>query len=297
METAALEVGALEALLPVLVQARAELNRDLAAWINAGKATDRYTPQAYRQSILGIEAAMGTAQAMLREGMLGALVNGDAMARMLANTHAARELLAFANAGAIDLNPSVPVKVASVLNSGRNAPMERYETSAARYAGQVGLDIRRNLAVGVVRGENLDELVARLQRIGGPRGIVALRGIAGTVGAITEVIPEGLFRRYEYWAERLVRTELAHAYTEQMQDIRLELLPDFPDMVRRWDAAADRATCARCSLMHGTTSDPRTDKFPGDVDVPLHPNCRCRAGLWIPGWERFLGPGALRPRA
>lgn len=26
-------------------------------------------------------------------------------------------------------------------------------------------------------------------------------------------------------------------------------------------------------------------------------NCRCRAGLFRPGWERYLGPDAMRPRA
>jgi hypothetical protein len=79
-ETAALGLEGMRDLLPVLAQARQELDRDLAAWLSRGKATDRWTPQAYRQSLLGIDAAMTTAQELLRTGLLGALVGGDATA-------------------------------------------------------------------------------------------------------------------------------------------------------------------------------------------------------------------------
>ena len=144
--------------------------------------------------------------------------------------------------------------------------MARYETSAARYAGDVARDIRRHLAVGVVRGETNDQLVARLQAHGGPRGVVATRGIAGTAGAVLEVIPEGLFRRYEYWAERLVRTELAHAYTEQVQDIRHELLPDFPDMVRRTGRRADRPTCGLSGLLASGSEGGQPGNLSGRFD-------------------------------
>lgn len=289
LEAADLDAQAMRELRPLLAAARDELNRDLAAWMAAGKAGDRWTPQSYRSSMLALEASMTSMDYSLTTGLASILGRHDAIARALANTHTARELLRFAQAEHIDAAPTVPLKVASILVSGRHAPMERYQTSAARYAGQVGKDIRRELAIGVLRGETNDQLIARLARHGGPRGLVALRGIAGTVGAITEVIPEGLFARYDYWGERIVRTELAHAYNEQIQDIRAGMLADFPDLVRRWDSTADGRTCARCQEMSGRTSDPKTDRFPGDVDVPLHPNCRCRAGLWRPDWARLVG--------
>jgi hypothetical protein len=41
--------------------------------------------------------------------------------------------------------------------------------------------------------------------------VVARRGVAGEPGAVTEVIAEGLFKRYRYWACRIVRTELQSA--------------------------------------------------------------------------------------
>lgn len=296
-EAAALDAPAMAAMTPILTQARSELNRDLAAWVAAHKGDERYTPQAYRQSLLAIQASMDSMTAHLAGGMAGALVRYDGIARTLANTHTAQEFLAFAATDTVALNPTVPVKIAQVLATGRRAPMARYETSAARYAGQVAADIRRELAVGVVRGENLDQLVARLRAHGGPRGPVALRGVAGQPGAEVEVIPEGLFARYEYWAERLVRTELAHAYNEQVQDIGTELRGSaVPDMVRRWDASFDGRVCVRCGEMNGKTTDPKTDLFSGDVDVPLHPNCRCRAGLWRPDWERVLDPNYRPPR-
>lgn len=290
-EAAALERAAMEALLPVLQQARGELNRDLARWINTGAGDARYTPQAYRNSLLAIDASMNAMNTTLTPALVRVLGDFDGIARRLANTQTARELSMFAQPGFSDVLPDVPVRVAAGLVTSRNAPMARYETSAARYTGQVARDIRRELAVGVVRGESLTDLTLRLQRLGGPAGAVAVQGIAGTVGAVVEVIPEGLFNRYEYWAERLVRTELAYAHNEQLQDIANDLRAneDMPDLTRRWDASADGRLCPRCQDMHGVTADPRTDVFPGGIDnPPLHPNCRCRAGLWRPSWERFM---------
>ena len=290
-EAAALERAAMEALLPVLQQARGELNRDLARWINSGAGDARYTPQAYRNSLLAIDASMDAMNASLTPALVRVLGDFDGIARRLANTQTARELAMFAQPGFSDVLPDVPVRVAAGLVTSRNAPMARYETSAARYTGQVARDIRRELAVGVVRGESLTDLVTRLQRLGGPSGAVAVQGIAGTVGAVVEVIPEGLFNRYEYWAERLVRTELAHAHNEQLQDIAddLRVNEDMPDLTRRWDASSDGRLCPRCQDMHGVLADPKTDTFPGGIDnPPLHPNCRCRAGLWRPSWERFM---------
>lgn len=303
-EAASLDAQAMAAMLPVLEQARSELNHDLGAWIAAGKGSDRYTAQAYRSSMLGIDSAMNAMRGRLTPALAAVLGDHDAIARRLADSHTGAELAALGQVGFSGVMPDVPVRVAAGLVTSRNAPMARYQTSAARYADDVARDIRRELAVGVVRGENLDQLVARMRRIGGPSGEVALRGIAGTAGAVVEVIPEGLFKRYEYWAERIVRTELAHAYNEQLQDIAGDLrrTTDMHDLSRRWDATADGRLCARCQELHGALADPKTDMFRGDIVAPpLHPNCRCRAGLWRSSWERFMDrnyvdPGAPRRR-
>lgn len=286
-EAAELPEAALRELRPLLEAARHELNRDLAAWAAARKGDARYTPLAYRQSLAAIESAEAVARQRLDLGVLAALVNHDRVARLMANRHATAELLAFAAAGDITIGPQVPLRVAALLQQSRRAPMARYESSAARYAGAVMVDVRRELAVGVLRGEATDALIARLARHGGPRGAVAVRGIAGTPGTVVEVIPGGLFRRYEYWGERLIRTELASAYTEQVEDLVPELRADLPGLTRVWDASQDMRVCPRCGGMNGTVADPVTGKFPGGVDVPLHPNCRCRAGLWRPSWDAF----------
>lgn len=278
-ETAQLSLLQAGALAPVLAQARAELDRDLAAWL-ATRGGERYTAQAYRQSLLAIQAAEDTAGRRIAGQMRTVLSDNARIARQLAASHTAQEFALMAHApGATEAMAEVPVRIAAALATGEGSLIPRYTASANRYAGSVLADLRRELAVGVVRGETTDALVARLQRLGGP-----------TEGG---VIPEGLFRRYEHWAERLVRTETAAAYNLEQDELYTDLRSDFPDLRRRWDASIDGRSCPRCQELHGAVIDPsKGEVFPSDTTgPPLHPNCRCRAGLWRDEWNQFFPQG------
>jgi SPP1 gp7 family putative phage head morphogenesis protein len=134
----------------------------------------------------------------------------------------------------------------------------------------------------------LTELTNRLVRLGGPRGVVALRGVAGEPGAVTEVIAEGLFKRYRYWAHRLVRTELQSTANTVLDEGIRDLHTRDPGIMRRWDASIDGRVCAVCRSLHNATA-PVDAAFPGGyAAAPAHPNCRCRVGAWRRGWERYL---------
>jgi hypothetical protein len=130
----------------------------------------------------------------------------------------------------------------------------------------------------MVRGETFEELTRRLVKHGGPRGLVSLRGVIGEPGAIAENISEGLFRRYNHWAERIVRTEGLHAYNVQHQTALEEADRQDPGYSKRWDAAADRRLCELCAELDGKVVELDgvfvRDRQGRDIPhPPRHPNC------------------------
>lgn len=291
----------LKALAPVLAQAQHETAQGLRAWLSQARGDQRYTPVMHRAVLAHLERALHTV-ATLDPVLRDSLARMGVDAGRLAAGDAAREFERFSRI--FDREPTrLPVNVIRIVATGERALIPRFRTSAARYAGNVGDDIRRELAVGLVRRESVSAMVDRLVRLGGPKGLVALRGVVGEPGAQVEKISEGLFARYRSWAERVVRTETQNAYNVQVDETLREAHEHIPDLMRRWDASADLRICPVCAELHGavTTID---GVFPGGyASAPAHPNCRCRVGAWRRGWNRFLEgraplvqrPGTLPP--
>jgi hypothetical protein len=205
-QVAALPGPAIEAMLPILRQAQLEVANDLERWLSkVPDGKQRYTAQMYRNTLLQLRNALRTI-AQLEPTMFGALVNASHLAGGLSVQHLQNEVARFSEIfdGTVK---RLPLNVTRIIATSDRYLIPRHRTSAARYAGQVGQDIRRELAVGVIRGESVSQMTDRLQRLGGPRGHVALQGVAGEPGAVTERIGEGLLTRYRHWAERVVRTE------------------------------------------------------------------------------------------
>jgi len=289
-EVARLPESVLRTLAPVLAQAQQETTQGLRTWLRDAKGAERYTAQQHRTLLAHLERAFTTLGAANPTLLLAFQQSGTAAGR-LAGAHLVQEIARYSSRfDGRELR--VPLRLATLLAMGSRALVPRYRTSAARYADQVQRDLRRELAVGVLRRESIDQLTARLASIGGPRGLVAVRGVAGEPGAVVEHIGEGLFKRYRYWGERLARTELQHAYNVQV-DAGLQLAaPDVPGLLKRWDASSDLRICPRCAELHGAVR--RLDEpFAPDLDTaPLHPNCRCRVGAWRASWSHAL-PGAV----
>src|SRR5690606_9447859 len=147
--------------------------------------------------------------------------------------------------------------------------------------------------LGLAQNETFAQLTNRLRRLGGPRGLVALRGIAGRPGAHVEEIAEGLFRRYRNWAERLARTEVMSAYNVQHRDAIEELeagrVPGEPQYFARWDASPDSRLCPICRDLDRKLA-PMGGAFPGGLaHPPAHPSCRGVVVAWSPAWGHVRG--------
>ncbi len=288
-----LDQASMRALLPALIDARNELRRDLTNWLaNAPDGDERFTAQQYRRALLALETSLDR-MAQIAPDMQAALGNNAKAAGALAVANLEQQVARFGAAFGESVYPT-DLQLAAVLAKGDGLRIKHYRTSAARYAGAVGEDIRHQLAVGVAKNESFAQLKARLVKLGGPKGWVATRGVLGEPGAVAEHIAEGLFRRHRYWAERVVRTELIEAYNQNHQ-AGLELLNEArnpkttAEYVERWDSSLDKRACPICRDL-----DRRVAKVGGEFKggykrPPAHPNCRCVLVAWHVSWGDIAG--------
>jgi hypothetical protein len=300
-QVAALPEEVLRPLLPVLAQAERELEAGLRAWISQVPDGDkRFTAQEYRRALTQIKRSLDTvetARPALYQGLLG----GSRDAGLLALAHVREEWVRFSLMFDETIRP-IALEEASILARGKKALVPRFRTSAARYSRDVQDHIRRELAAGVVKGETIDQLVRRLVRNhGGPKGHVALRGVAGEPGALVEYIPQGLFRKYRHWADRLARTEVMNAYNVHADESIAELAEDDAGVLRKWDASLDFRACEICRGLDEQSvavGEPFSSGILGRVDhPPAHPYCRCVLVAWHEDWDgKRPRPPEKKPR-
>ncbi len=283
-EVAKLSTKSLSKLTDVLDAAEAELTKDLAKWSALGKGADRFTPQMYRNALLQIRGTLTHLRGETAEGIASAMRHGGKLAAHLATQHLINQVKAFSGMFEHSIRP-IAIEAASVLAEGNKIVWPRFKNSAARYAGQVGEDIRKQLAIGLVRGETVDQMTNRLAKLGGPKGLVYTQGMPGSPRGKAEIISEGLFRRYRHFAERLVVTETVNAYNTYALEGMDELEAEDPGYFKRWDAAIDKRTCDQCARYDDLVVK-MDAKFPGGVDhPPLHPRCRCAVVVWRKEWN------------
>lgn len=265
--------------------AQLELQEGLRQWLRKPNGEMRYTAQRHREALLQLRGAMGRVRSMGGDvsDMLQTSYNA------ISETQLEHMLHEYARLGSVFGSPSrlIDIDTAAVVAVERGPLFMRFESSAQRYAGDVGRDIQRELALGILKGETVFELTERLVLNGGPRGEVALRGILGDPDASSEVIAEGLFRRYRHWASRLARTELQRASNVVLDRGIFELSQYDSEIIRRWDASVDSRLCEICFALHGQTA-PIDGYFAGGYEsAPAHPYCRCRVGAWKAAWEQY----------
>ncbi len=176
------------------------------------------------------------------------------------------------------------IRRAVALASARSYVIPRMRTSAARYGINVRQDIRRALVEDMLAGRPLRDTIQRLVDHGGPRGLVALRGVAGEQGAIVELIPEGLFARYRSWADRVVRTEYAAAANVATTEAHRDLQAQLPHsiVIRQWMAAPGCClrTCREINGQEQPVGTPFRSSVLGTIEQPpAHPYCRCTVGI------------------
>jgi SPP1 gp7 family putative phage head morphogenesis protein len=306
------ENAAVRPLIEVLLEARKELREDLAKWMATVENPEaRFTAHQMRVFLRSIEGTLETlgirlnsmldgrpVASVLDRVMLEALRTGSHAVGALSVKNLEHEIAKLGHIFGRDLI-APQIDTAAVLARGDKLLLKRYPSSARRYAGKVGEDLRFQISVGVARGETFEQLVQRLRRLGGPSGPVPVRGIFGNPNAIVEDIPEGLFARYESAARRLIRTEMMHAYNiEHVEGIRVLNAtrdPDEPPYLRRCDAAADSRVCPLCRSMDGVIVPVGKDFSPGYGNPPFHPCCRCIELAWRADWPAVEIPGGVKP--
>lgn len=284
-------------LMPALVDAEKEVHQALTEWLAEAKDGDkRFTAHEYRRVLAQLRKARKAGKEQWRreepewterleynlERSLRRSAKGSAA---LAAGHVEDELATFSTVFGEALGP-IPIDTAAIMARGERALVPRFRTSAKRYGAGVWGDIKHQFAVGMVRNETIDQLTNRLQRLGGPKGRVALVGVKGEPGSRVESISEGLFARYRHWAERVVRTETINAYNVQADETLSEAHSIDPEIQRRWDASLDSRLCAQCQSLHGVIVEENED-FPGGIrHPPAHAQCRCAVVAWHKEWDQ-----------
>jgi hypothetical protein len=169
----------------------------------------------------------------------------------------------------------------------------RVATSLDRYGLEMGQQFSRILQVGLVSGMSNEEMVAQLIGLGGPRGKVSLKAKEIAPGVVQRIkegdIPEGLFVRHKYWAERIVRTEVAYAHSsaklEQLYVMRNDGLPVQKKIVAHFD----NRTAADSVAVHGQIRELAENFMDGAGRLYLHPpgrpNDRETLIPWFDDWK------------
>lgn len=276
---------ALRAVFPALREARDELRRDLQEWIGTiSNGANRFTAYEKTKALRAIEGALERVQ-----HLAPALGKGLAAARHATGPLSIANLdTEITRLGSIfgQMLTMPQIDTAAVIAKGDRLLWKRHAKSATRYAGAVGDDIKNLFAVGLAKGETFDQLVTRLRRISGGRGL-------GTTGDPAGDIASGLFTRHKHWADRIVRTEMMNAYNVQ-HDLAITAVNDMrpegeEEYLRRWDSSPDGARCPLCAELHGKVAKIGKE-FPGGImNPPRHPHCRCVVLAWLKRWGDMKG--------
>lgn len=290
----AMDANALAALRPAMAAAQAELEADLKKWmklLGPNAAQLKYTPAHLRQVQLILGVAEGAASGNRRAGFptIASKAVMSVMGMQQAPQKAAQTLKHELEslAGHFSDIPPPQLVHAAALAAGKNLVIDRYPKSASRYAGQVKDDLKMQFGIGLAKGETIDQLTKRIANVSSFRAVVD----ANHPDFAAKAMAAGLSRRYENWANRLVRTELVHSYNyTATQGIKKAHEMD-DRVVMVWDAANDMRVCPACRDMHGRNIMPGAKGgffsrvINKGVDYPpLHPYCRCAVVAWMAEW-------------
>jgi SPP1 gp7 family putative phage head morphogenesis protein len=277
---------AMRALLPVLRDVRQELRQDLSEWLARANGADRFTPFEKRKALRAIEGALERIKD-LQPAAARALGLGRAAAGPLAVKNLDREIVRLGQIFGETMRPP-QIDIAAIIANGDKLLWRQHERSAARYAGQIGEDLRHQLALGLAKGETIAQMTARMSTLGGGR--------PSPMDA--EAISHAMGMRWQYVADRLVRTETMRAYNVDHQAALIDINTKRPEgedeWMRRWSAAADRGTCPICSDLDDRVA-PLDGTFKGGWDnPPIHPHCRCVIVAWLKRWGDVAGERPAR---
>lgn len=165
--------------------------------------------------------------------------------------------------------------------------LRRHQSSFQRYGKGMVADFERVLRAGQLQGLTHEQMVSRLIESGKAGGHTAKSLNENEPQHFPE--PSGYVKR-RYWAERIVRTETAHAYNgAALQTMHETRKDEFPDLQKKILATFDLRTALDSVAVHGqvrkledyfTDGAGRTYLYP-----PARPNDRETIIPWRPHWE------------
>lgn len=188
-------------------------------------------------------------------------------------------------------------RMRSAVRGAQSTLLRHIPTSVDRYGRNMIGQFERIMRVGLVQGSTLDEMTAALTGHGGPTGMVSMRATVTPSGVLRleeADIPEGLFVRHRYWAERIVRTEVIRSYNgARLEGMRAIQEEDFPDLQKKIVAILDRRTAADSIAVDGQIRgiDEMFEDGAGRLYLypPARPNDRETVIPWRPHWSGQMG--------
>lgn len=267
----------MQALLPVLREAEAELADNLVSWLSQVNGSERFTAFQYRRALIQIKEAQAAIARVSKEMSIG-LRKSTITSTSKAKEHLSKELTKFSLRFDASLNPIPLLQAARLV---QKATIQRLDRSAKKWETDNLRRLRRQLSIGLVKGENFDQLTNRLLGRGFTKKFSEFAAPADKAAGIAQTF----FKGSEAEARRVVRTEVIQAYNEIKDEAIVNLAAETGiKFKRKWSAALDRRVCPLCRDLDGKTAD--LDKeFPGGYTAPpAHPNCRCALVAWRDEW-------------
>lgn len=263
-EVATLGLAERRDLFIVLRQAEVELSVGLSEWLKtAPDGASRFTAQQLRNALANTRVALQTLRRM-NPRLMGAMESLRSRTARMATNHVEAQLLQFSSLFDGVIKPP-NIRVAAVLARGEQLLLRRHESSARRYSENVQQHVRRQLAMGVVKGESFDAVIGRLTRLTPAR---LLEGDLDPASAMAR----GLMQMPRSSAARLVRTEAIHAYNIYHLESINEMADDDETIRKRWDSSLDRRGCLTCRDLDGEVRKPGEKFSAGMQHPPAHPN-------------------------
>lgn len=259
--------------IPALRAARDRLRRDLAKYMERGRLDATFTAHEKAKALRALEGTFEALRAA-EPAMMSALKLAESATGPLALKNLNTEILRLGHL--FDSSLAMPHVDMSIVMSSSKPLWQRYRTSARRYAGQLGEDLRHQLSIGLAKGETVGALVNRVRKLGGPQ---------------TEDAPDGMFKRWRHTADRLVKTEAMNTYNVQhigaIREANIAIRDEGGEaFVMMWESSADGAVCKWCRNLHGKTA-PVGGEFPGGYPAPpIHPYDRCTVIAWRKSWGK-----------
>jgi hypothetical protein len=165
--------------------------------------------------------------------------------------------------------------------------LRRHQSSVARYGQRMVGDFERVLRAGMVEGLTQQQMVSRLVESGKHGRVNARRLHASEPGSFPE--PTSYVRR-RYWAERIVRTEVANAHAAAaLQTMTETRAKDMPDLQKKILATFDARTASDSRAVHGQVR-PLEGMFEDGAGriylrPPARPHDRETIIPWRPRWK------------